>query len=204
VRCKRWQSDIIQFAEGTLEKEQQREVEKHLLKCIRCQQSFQQLWASHQMFLDYTPPKFKTTLDVWPKLQAKILETYERRQLFPFVCLGFIKASISRSVDEYKANNKWLKEAWLAPSVRIVVCVCLIFAILCAALMGYRTFQNQTVNDVPSPVSYLLDNIMSTSADKDLQIESFILPDAGLLFQSETFLIEDALIISDKPKYLTF
>jgi hypothetical protein len=184
------------------------------------------------MFLDYTPPasgfarllhelpshadrpEFKTTLDVWPKLQAKIFETSEHQQFFSFVCLGFIKASISRSlpglrrkvgdVDEYKANNKWLKEAWLAPSVRIAVTVCLTIAILCVALMGYRTFQNQTVNDIALPTSYLLDNVVSTSVDEDFQVEGFTLPNAGLLFQSETFLIEDALIIFDKPKHLTF
>jgi hypothetical protein len=70
--------------------------------------------------------------------------------------------------------------------------------------MGYRTFQNQTVNDIALPTSYLLDNVVSTSVDEDFQVEGFTLPNAGLLFQSETFLIEDALIIFDKPKHLTF
>jgi hypothetical protein len=183
VRCKRWQSDIIQFAEGTLEKEQQCEVEKHLLKCIRCQQSFQQLQASHQMFLDYTPPELKITLDVWPKLQAKIAKTSAGRQILP----------------------KWLKEAWLEPSVRIAASVCLTIAIFGAALMGYRTFQNWTADYVALPASYILDNVMSTSAEEDFRTEGFILPDAGMFNkQKETFLIEDALVISDKPKHLTF
>ena len=183
MRCKRWQSDIIQLVEGTLEKEQRREVEKHLEKCIRCQRSFQQLQASHQLFVDYTPPKSQVTLDVWPKLQAKIVEASEHRQIFP----------------------KWLKETWLEPPVRIAVSVCLTIAILCAGLMGYRKFQNQTVDDVALPANYLLDNVMSTLAEEDFQAEGFILPDAGLLSkQSETFLIEDALIISEQPECLTF
>ena len=183
MRCKRWQSDIIQLVEGTLKKEQRCKVEEHLEKCIRCQRSFQQLQASHQMFVDYTPPKSQVTLDVWPKLQDKIVETSGRRQIFP----------------------KWLKEARLEPSVRIAVSVCLTIAILCAGLMGYRTFQNQKVSDVALPASYLLDNVMSTSAEEDFQAKSFILPDVGLLSkQSETYLIEDALVIAEQPEYLTF
>ena len=176
MRCKRWQSDIIQLVEGTLEKEQQRKVNKHLEKCIRCQQSFEQLQTSHQMFLDYTPPEFKATLDVWPKLQAKIFKTSERRQIL----------------------SKWLKEAWLAPSVRIVVCVCLIFAVLGAALMGYKTFQKRNSE-------FGIRNSECRNLNSGKRAEVFILPDAGLLSkQSETFLIENALIISDKPEYLTF
>jgi hypothetical protein len=46
---------------------------------------------------------------------------------------------------------------------------------------------------------------MSTSAEEDFRTEGFILPDAGMFNkQKETFLIEDALVISDKPKHLTF
>ncbi len=183
MRCKRWQSDIIQLVEGTLKKEQRCKVEEHLEKCIRCQRSFQQLQASHQLFVDYTPPESQKSLDVWPKLQAKIVAPPVRRQFFP----------------------KWLKEAWLGPPLRIAFSVCLTIAILCAGLMGYRTFQNQTVDDIALPANYLLDNVMSPSTEEDFQAENFILPDAGLLSkQSETYLIEDALVIAEQPEYLTF
>ena len=46
---------------------------------------------------------------------------------------------------------------------------------------------------------------MSTSAGEDFQAESFILPDAGTLFEETgAFLLEEAIITSEQPAHLTF
>jgi len=174
---------LVGLVEGTLEKEEQRKVEKHLEECARCQESFQRLQTSHEMLVAYTPPEFQTTLDIWPKLQEKIAETPSNWQFF----------------------SKWFRRVRLSPAYQFAVIACLTLAILCTGVVGYIAFQGDTI-DTPTPTaSYALDNVMSTSTREDFRTEGYILPDAGTLFGgTETFLLEEAIIISEQPAHLTF